>query len=172
MVSVLEKYKPLLYRPAGFNTDLKLKEGFAIGGFINHSITVMHDSIAQAIFPLSTNYGGFWDTASYLNTITIPIIENNVLVDYNIIAHNTQSSNYIQNIIPTIGKSAMQKIYATTCKYYTTNVPAIKKIGDFRTYWQDRIKIGEPTQLSEIPTFDMNHYLDIEGLKKELKIIP
>jgi len=95
IIAKLNLLKPAMYRPSGFLGEKKNVQNFTCGGFINHSITVLPNKIANELFPLPVSYGGFWDAASFINTLLVPAYEKGIFVDYQIIAHNTQSSNLI-----------------------------------------------------------------------------
>ena len=168
----LKELKPAMYRPSGFNGEMKLANGISVGGFINHSVTILDKSVADYVFDLPVKYGGFWDAASYLNNIVVPAFEEAIYVDYDIIAHNTESSGYAQNKIPFIGVRAVNKLFKVTKKYFTSQIPDVHKASDLKIFYDQRRRIfDEKGDKCDISNISLEDYLDIEGLKKELKLV-
>lgn len=173
IISELQRLKPGMYRPSGFSSEHQLKSGYSVGGFINHSVTILANQLAEELFNIPTSYGGFWDAASYINTVLVPAYENTTYVDFNIIAHNTQNSGYMQNKVPFIGVRAMNKLYLLTKKYFTDKVPDIDNVTDFRTYYDERRKAypdGIEKNEVDYTKININDFIDLEGLKNKLKL--
>ncbi|MFA7272964.1 MAG: hypothetical protein WC044_03800 [Crocinitomicaceae bacterium] len=170
MIAKLTQYQPAMYRPSGFRDEMKNIQGISVGGFINHSVTVLPNKVALELFPLPESYGGFWDAASFINTLLVPAYEKGIMVDYEIVAHNTQSSNYKQNLIPFIGARAMKKLFKDTRRYYTNSVPDLKDLDEFKSYYQNRIQeLSEPTLNFDFNSVDMNAYANLSEIKKNIK---
>ena len=169
IITRLKVLNPAMYRPSGFRGELKLNKGLSVGGFINHSVTIFHRDIVDLVFDLPTKYGGFWDAASFINSVIVPIYEDQTFVDYDIIAHNTQSSKYFQNRIPFIGHRAMNKLFLETKPFYLDTIPEIKNVKKLKAYYDSRRKEATlPIEKCDPTSVDPNKFINIKELKMQL----
>lgn len=163
----LDKYKPVMYRTSGYNDELKTNNEYSIGGFINHSFTILREDIMKYVFPLPTKMGGFWDSASWINTIVVPCFEKSILVDNTIIAINTINSGYAHNKNVYDGKKAMNDLYLETMNIYTDNVKKAPDIHRFKHhYMSNRHDNIDKYIITESVEGIIDSYIKIEKLEK------
>ena len=117
--------------------EKRISEGWASGpgGFITHLFTCIHHSILDFIFPLPTQFGGFWDAASYINCLVVPLFGKNILVDYNTNIINTNSENYPQNINPALGIEKMNQVFNRMKPIFTEKIFSSKDIQTFKNHY-------------------------------------
>ena len=150
----LTEYKPIMYRMSGFDDDLKIRSNQIVGGFINHSVTILRHDVMDYIFPLPTKYGGFWDSASWINTLIIPFFNKSVIVDYDIIGVNTESGKYTHNIDPQKGIEAMSNLFNETKKIFKFPIP--ENISEFKYKYKPSIND------------DITQYIKIDNIKIDI----
>ena len=171
----LKEYSPIMYRTSVFNDELKNVPTYSVGGFINNSLTVLRIDIAEYIFPIPTKFGGFWDGASWINTIVVPIFNNSVLIDYTIFAHNTMSSKYIHNTNNRVGNASMDNLYKKTTPVYKSDLIDVHdNVTKFKMGYMNKRKPSIDAYIN-VPNIDqiINGFYNVEELnklKKELNI--
>lgn len=171
IIEQLKRLSPKMYRPHGFNTEHSIKSGISVGGFINHSVTIFDQEAANIVFNLPTSFGGFWDAASYINTVLVPVFENQVFVDFDVFAENTESSGYIQNKIPFIGKRAMQKLFKLTQKHFESKNKKFNSVTEMRTFYdRRRFVLSDTSTKLSLSTNNISDFININTLKKELNV--
>lgn len=168
----LDTYKPLMYRPCGFRDDQKKNHGVYCGGFINHAITILHNSVIDYVFPLPTFFGGFWDAASWINSIVVPFNEENILVDYDIKTLNTKSSKYIHNSNKENGLRSMNELFLLTKLCFNNKtIHDFKTVNDFKNYYMYRRKLKTENKISTNLSFNNNFNIyKLDKLKMDINI--
>lgn len=114
---------------------------YKCGLFSNTQIKIYHKSIIDYIFPLPTQFGGFWDASSTANILEIPLKEY-IIASPKMTNRSLISSSYKHNRDMKYGFDSMQKAYNWV-------YPSIKQ--------------NEPDQITELK----NKYMK---LKKNIKI--
>lgn len=91
--------------------------------FSNNQVKIVHSSLVDYFFPLPSQFGGFWDCASFWNVLEIPLQQHVVCTPY-ITTQSTVSDKYIHNTDHTVGHSAMQASYDWIRPAIRVDVPA------------------------------------------------
>ena len=127
------------------------------GGFITHVFSCFHYSILDLVFPIPTRFGGFWDAASYINSIIVPLYEEHIIIDYKTSMINLKSSNYAQNTDPSYGYKQMEKAYQWIRASYKNELQKHESVKELKSYFMKK-RISE-TVAKPSPT-DMNYFND------------
>jgi len=169
IVNTLNTYKPIMYRVSGFGDDLKKTNGLYVGGFITHGMTIIRHDVMDLVFPIVTRYGGFWDSASWINTILVPIFNDYIIVDYNMSAIHKQTTytpnpNYKRG---NEGLKAMNDLYLETKKIYKEGIFQSNNVHEFKNnYMKNRFKINNNYTILESPQKIIDRYYNIKLLEK------
>jgi hypothetical protein len=127
------------------------------GGFITHLFSCFHNSILDLVFPIPTRFGGFWDAASYINSIIVPLYEEHIIIDYKTSMINLKSSNYAQNTDPSYGYKQIEKAFQWIRASYKNELRKHESVEDLKNYFMKK-RISETVARSSPP--DMNYFND------------
>jgi len=152
--------------------DRRIAKGFTAGpgGFLTQLFSCFHYSVMDLVFPLPLQFGGFWDAASFINTVIVPPFEEHVLIDYKIQISNSVSSDYEHNLNPALGFKKMNEAFLWLQQAYRDDVYKCKNLNKFKEhYMKRRRKVKIKKSPSDVNYYDEQYllkYFDLDLLSK------
>lgn len=146
----LKKFNPAMAQPHYVRSisgnisdswdDQRILRGYTYGpgGFITHVFSCFHYSILDLVFPIPTRFGGFWDAASYINSIIVPLYEEHIIIDYKTSMINLKSSNYAQNADPSYGHKQMEKVFQWIRASFKNELRKHESINELKSYYMNK----------------------------------
>ncbi|MFC1481294.1 hypothetical protein ACFL6E_03500 [Candidatus Neomarinimicrobiota bacterium] len=173
ILTFLNTWNPAFYQPYYTDSadgsqrmklhDRNIAKGLTAGpgGMLTQLFSCFHHSLMDFVFPLPLQFGGFWDAAAFVNILIAPPFEEHVLIDYQMQISNGVSSDYQQNLDPTLGQKKMNEAFLWVQQAFGDDTYKCKNISKFKNHYMKRRR---KTQINKSPS-DVNYYDEQHLLK-------